>query len=1204
MSPSAHTPGARVTRERSREVDVWNEVPLVPQLTGMSCWAAAAAMLVGWRERIAVDAREVARGAGHWRAFKDGLMPEDVGELARAWQLTITDAEVFDAERLYELLCEFGPLWLGEASPGLHAIVVTGLYGDGSADGSFVRVNDPWPIARGERYVLSFGELLENFRAATSAVGAHAQVLHAGGRGGTRRGWSVRERASTTITSPAMKEDPMSMSYGRARVSALGAVLNGERYIPSSSLGADPLASHGGSGDNLYLAWNALDGDLSSLDVVVHLHGYSSNPPTRKALERFVALSGADPNVRARPTLALVPRGRKISDKEIADYEAAKRKYNPKRYTFPGLTGSEGLGLEKLLAHSLAWLCTEVLGRSGRSLSVDRLIFTAHSGGGKALNELLKQHARRAACNPHEVQIFDAIYGDPGDQGDGVVSWAKARLSADATPGASALRVLWTEGTKSGTRWIAEQLGALPASAARHYRFEYAGPSTSVHNAIPGNHGPALLADAGADLALPAPQASSAAYGTPVGLFRHYQPDARRSAASQRANGALHALDGGRAQALAAHGDPHERSERELEELTAESDGGASQAQASLLSVRALATWAGDSISPDYRHLAAYPGECVPFELTGRCLERLAAHNRFALPARGKVPFALRGCRIVQPDDGQFHDRVTLEDDVPDHITSHCVIGVWDRHSDRLAVFRGSTVPNEGSMRQQVSGTRRANLLLTGLHRYEVGRHKKVHGALREAEERVLLRSRDDLVYTTSDDFERGRPADNLHPSFKHKAPGFSSAGCLTVRGSATDHDDARAPDQHIDPADSTPGWATFRERLGLTKGSAPDSENGRQFTFLLLTGREAYVVSRDSDADLARLRFGSSGTDVEALQRFLEQQPDEASGRYTGGVDGQMGAGTTMAWIRHQQHRDGGAADGIVTPGDASSMGFTLASATGSTSLGLGRAFARVVPGRSGPRARARVAALVDKDSPQAEQNAAIRSNIARSVAEAETSTRFDLLHYDSARVNFGIGSWTGSRIADLLDTYEQVANEQTAIGTLHAHFGGQASFDALRARFRSQGANTALNATEEGYFRALGRDVALQDAQLQHLANDVRRDVDKIGSSIDNPWYPFIDGYMSAISELAAHVLVHASHQGNVQTMIREAVAHFGGEPALGPRIVDGSVSEAQFLTQVGEEVVARVAAKYRTGVRNRYAKLLRDWSSSELAYYFNPV
>jgi hypothetical protein len=72
----------------------------------------------------------------------------------------------------------------------------------------------------------------------------------------------------------------------------------------------------------------------------------------------------------------------------------------------------------------------------------------------------------------------------------------------------------------------------------------------------------------------------------------------------------------------------------------------------------------------------------------------------------------------------------------------------------------------------------------------------------------------------------------------------------------------------------------------------------------------------------------------------------------------------------------------------------------------------------------------------------------------------------------------------------------------------------------------------------------------------------------------------------------------------MIRDAISHFGGDSTLGTKIVAGTVTEPDFLEQVGEQVVARVQAQYQNGVRKRYQKLLRDWSSSELAYYFHPA
>jgi len=159
--------------------DIWHEVPLVEQLTGMSCWAAAAAMIVGWRDRIHINAVDVAHGAGHHEAYRDGLEPRDVATFARAWGLEVARLSELSVGELRRLLADHGPLWVGEASPGLHVIVVAGMYGDGSTDQSFVRIADPWPVGRGERYTLSFLDFRENLINAAMIAGDHPQVLHA-----------------------------------------------------------------------------------------------------------------------------------------------------------------------------------------------------------------------------------------------------------------------------------------------------------------------------------------------------------------------------------------------------------------------------------------------------------------------------------------------------------------------------------------------------------------------------------------------------------------------------------------------------------------------------------------------------------------------------------------------------------------------------------------------------------------------------------------------------------------------------------------------------------------------------------------------------------------------------------------------------------------------------------------------------------------
>lgn len=180
------------------EFDIWHEVPLVQQLTGMSCWAAAAAMLVGWRDCIDIDAEDVAKGSGRWEAYRDGLVPEDVDALAARFGLIAEPPRRYTVQSLRELLEQNGPLWVGEASPGLHVIAITGMHGDGTPDGTRVRIADPWPVGKGERYSISFAQLLRNLEAAAGISGVPTQVLHTGGRGRSRS--VLRERREVELS--------------------------------------------------------------------------------------------------------------------------------------------------------------------------------------------------------------------------------------------------------------------------------------------------------------------------------------------------------------------------------------------------------------------------------------------------------------------------------------------------------------------------------------------------------------------------------------------------------------------------------------------------------------------------------------------------------------------------------------------------------------------------------------------------------------------------------------------------------------------------------------------------------------------------------------------------------------------------------------------------------------------------------------------
>lgn len=287
-----------------------------------------------------------------------------------------------------------------------------------------------------------------------------------------------------------------------------------------------------------------------------------------------------------------------------------------------------------------------------------------------------------------------------------------------------------------------------------------------------------------------------------------------------------------------------------------------------------------------------------------------------------------------------------------------------------------------------------------------------------------------------------------------------------------------------------------------------------------------------------------------------------------------------------------------------------------GGTSFGLGMAGNGY--SLASTYAEPRAYALVDQNSPQSAQSLEVRRHIALSLRQAETSVHYDDVSHDSNRVNFGIASWTGAEIADLFDVYVTVANQQGAAAAqaMFAIFGNEANFIAMRDLFRSQGKNAVLTPAQETQLRQLGATTTLQDAQIRKLADDVKGMLGRIGDQ-GNPWYPWIDAGMGAISEVAAHVLVHAMHQsGNAgfRRVLRDAIAHFGGEQAvdaqgrltnpLGQHMVDGTVTERDFLHQVGEEVASHVLPHLQRGVRNRYRTLSQNYSGSHLAYYFHPA
>ena len=270
------------------------------------------------------------------------------------------------------------------------------------------------------------------------------------------------------------------------------------------------LSSHYGTQPDLILRWNDAAESSNTLDVVVHLHGYSTDLSCMRLTnkEAYSGLDFSNPDSanasrgRTAPTLGILPRGSYTGDQTGA---------NPQTYTFPALVVPSGI--RDLIDYSLQQFQTAG-GLSG-TLSTGRLILTAHSGGGFPLMLILGNKT------PDEIQIFDALYWDASP----LISWVSTKISAEIqawTPGKvranGGLCILYRRrGTENQSLRVQQALRRAilraPPDAQPVLQAAYRVLPTNVaHPEIARRFGWRLLADITADLsdAAGAPKAGSA----------------------------------------------------------------------------------------------------------------------------------------------------------------------------------------------------------------------------------------------------------------------------------------------------------------------------------------------------------------------------------------------------------------------------------------------------------------------------------------------------------------------------------------------------------------------------------------------------------------------------------------------------------------------------------------------------------------------
>ena len=150
--------GARTWRMMGLTVEIDHRVTMVPQHYLNGCWSAAASMVMGVEMSVSpgdanldlpVDRNDLRWGQLRADNHNIIVFAEHIGCRAMEAGVNVARLAQFLARR---------PVWVagrwndGHGHGGGHVVTISGLWGDGTNEGSVIRVHDPWPVNEGSIY--------------------------------------------------------------------------------------------------------------------------------------------------------------------------------------------------------------------------------------------------------------------------------------------------------------------------------------------------------------------------------------------------------------------------------------------------------------------------------------------------------------------------------------------------------------------------------------------------------------------------------------------------------------------------------------------------------------------------------------------------------------------------------------------------------------------------------------------------------------------------------------------------------------------------------------------------------------------------------------------------------------------------------------------------------------------------------------------
>lgn len=164
--------------DHTEQYAILNSVRLVPQWTPATCWSAATAMILGTQACISPGDATAGATVGILND-SDNDEPANMRRFAAFHGLTMLPPQTWTPDGLAALLrgrpLMINTLWdsqgyIGRRGSSGHMRVIAGIRGDGTGDGTTLRIYDPWPPHRGEIYSRIYGPFIRQVPAATYQV--------------------------------------------------------------------------------------------------------------------------------------------------------------------------------------------------------------------------------------------------------------------------------------------------------------------------------------------------------------------------------------------------------------------------------------------------------------------------------------------------------------------------------------------------------------------------------------------------------------------------------------------------------------------------------------------------------------------------------------------------------------------------------------------------------------------------------------------------------------------------------------------------------------------------------------------------------------------------------------------------------------------------------------------------------------------------